>query len=318
MEQPRRIARCWRATAMALLERAPGEPAAHACAKPDFQSHPYKSPSRIYRSVWQQQKPGGSESVWPTTNRDVPLCLDWYISEMAKERKSPQEKKELEYTRDHFTFGWKSSRMFPKTWKLKKTHLNRQYRRKSEQLLAQTKSGIAVDDLGSVADDLTVARFQKSLTRKRLHKTDTVTVGEKVKRKLKRREEAVGRNVQRDRHYDREATSAISTLRSLDAEKFVDVVRHADVLCGTRNEDELKRVRQSNDPVDKALHFLYRIASGSAFEHDALRRNPQLDEGLAVWIEKAKRILNRDKRAAETKLEQKRVTRMKLKALRKR
>ena len=49
-------------------------------------------------------------------------------------RKSPQEKKELEYTKDHFTFGWNSSRAFPKTWKRKKTNLNREYRRKSGEL----------------------------------------------------------------------------------------------------------------------------------------------------------------------------------------
>ena len=41
--------------------------------------------------------------------------MDWYILGMAKERKSPQEKKSLEYTRDHFTFAEHSS--FPKTWK---------------------------------------------------------------------------------------------------------------------------------------------------------------------------------------------------------
>jgi hypothetical protein len=234
---------------------------------------------------------------------------------MAKERKSPQQKKELEYTKDHFTFGWHSSRMFPNAWRLKKARLNRQYRRKSEQLLAQTKPGIEVDDVELVADDLTAARFQKSVIRKRLHKTGTVTVGEKVKRKLQKREEMVGRRVQRHQQYDRAATSAIGTLRSLDGRKFVDVVRQADLLCGTRNEGELKRVLQSNDPVDKALHFLYRIGSGSAFEQETLRRNPQLDKDLAVWIEKAKRILNRDKRAVNRKLQQKQAIRKKLKAL---
>jgi hypothetical protein len=43
-----------------------------------------------------------------------------------------------------------------------------------------------------------------------------------------------------------------------------------------------------------------------------------LDKQLAVWIEKTKRILNRDKRAVETKLDQKRVTRKRLNALRNR
>ena len=71
-------------------------------------------------------------------------------------RKSPQEKKELEYTKGHFTFGFKSSRMFPKTWKRKKTQANRQYRRKSQELLAGLKPGM--DEEGLISDDLTAAR----------------------------------------------------------------------------------------------------------------------------------------------------------------
>jgi len=114
---------------------------------------------------------------------------------MAKERKSPQQKKELELTRDHFTRGWHSSRMFPRTWKRKKVGANREYRQKSEELLAQAKPGIGALDIELIADDPTAARFQKSVIRKRLHKIGTVTVGEKVKDKLERRAEAVGRNM---------------------------------------------------------------------------------------------------------------------------
>src|SRR5437773_318836 len=221
---------------------------------------------------------------------------------MAKERKSPQEKKHLEYTKDHFTFGWHSSRMFPKTWRLKKTRVNREYRRKSEQLLARTKSGIPAD-VRDVALKGASPPVTCTLSRdiKGLRKTGTVTVGEKVKRKLERRQDAVGRNVQRRQHYDGAATSAISTLRLLDGEKLAEVVRHADLLCGARNAEELKRVLQSSDPIDRALHFLYRIASGSAFELDALRRKPELVRELATWMERANRILNRDKRAVERK-----------------
>jgi hypothetical protein len=208
--------------------------------------------------------------------------------------------------------------MFPTTWKRKKTRANREYRRKSEELLTQAKPGIAVDDVELLAEDLTAARFQKSVTGKRLHKTGTVTVGEKVKRKLERREETAGRKVQRHQHYDHAATSAMSTLGSLDGEKLVGVVRRADLLCGARNADELKRVLQSNDPIDRALDFLYRVGSGSAFEIDALRRNQELDKALGIWMEKASRILRRDKRAVETKLDQKQAARKKLTALRNR
>jgi hypothetical protein len=38
---------------------------------------------------------------------------------MAKEQKSPQQKKTLEYEKDHFTFGMRSSRTFPKNMETK-------------------------------------------------------------------------------------------------------------------------------------------------------------------------------------------------------
>jgi hypothetical protein len=44
-----------------------------------------------------------------------------------------------------------------------------------------------------IADDLTVALFQKSVVRKTLRKTGTVTVDEKVERKLVKREQSIGR-----------------------------------------------------------------------------------------------------------------------------
>jgi len=237
---------------------------------------------------------------------------------MAKERKSPQQKKELQQTKDHFTPGWNSSRMFPKTWKRKKTRVNRGYRRKSEEILAPAKPGIAADDVESIADDLTAARFQKSVSRKRLQKIGTITVGEKVKRKLERRKEAVGRNVRWHQKDEHAATSALQTLGSLGGQKLVDVVRQAEVLCAERNADELKRVFLSNDPVDEALQFLYRLTSGSAFENDVLRRNSELGKALDTWMAKARRILERDKRAEQKKLDQKQAAREKLKALGKR
>jgi len=247
-------------------------------------------------------------------------CLRCYISVMTRERKSPQQKKQLEYTKNHFTFGRHSSRMFPTTWKRKKTRSNREYRRKSEEILAQAKPGIAIEDAELLADDLTAARFQKSVILKPLHKIGTVTLGEKVKRKLDRREEAVGRGVQRRRKYNQAAASAISTLCSLDGEKLVAVVRRADLLYRKRNAEELKRVMQSNAPIDRAIHFLYLVGwgsgCGSAFEIDAVRRNPELDNALGIWLKKAKRILTRDKRPIKRKLQEKQITRKKLSALR--
>lgn len=234
---------------------------------------------------------------------------------MAKDQKSPQEKKELEYTRNHFTFGWNSSRSFPETWSRKKARVNRQYRRKSEEILAAAKPGIAAEDVDSLADDLTAARFQKSVSRKRLHKIGTVTVGEKVKQKLERRAEAVGRWVGSHEEHEAAVTSAVTVLSALHGDKLVDVARRADLICNSRNADEIKRVALSKDPVDRALHILYRLSNGSAHEANALRRNPELDRALTVWIAKANRILERDKRVVERGLAQKQAARRKLKEL---
>lgn len=237
---------------------------------------------------------------------------------MAKERKSPQQKKALEQTKDHFTPGWNSSRMFPKTWKRKKTRVNREYRRKSDELLAPAKPGMAVDDVELIADELTAARFQKSVSRKRLSKVGTITVGEKVKMNLEHRQNAVGRKVLGHLQSDRAATSAILALGSLDGEDLVDVVRRADRLCSRRNADELARVFRSKETIDRALYYLYRTSAGLTSDICALRRNPELDKALRQWSEKAKRILDRDKRAEQRKIDQKHAVREKLKALGKR
>jgi hypothetical protein len=235
---------------------------------------------------------------------------------MAKERKSPQEKKKLEYTRDHFTFGWHSSRYFPQTWKRKKARVNRNYRRKSEEILAQAKPGTDSGDVEAIADDLTAARFQKSVSRKRLRKAGTVSVGEKVQRKLERRQEAAGRHARRDQRYDSTAVSAVKTLTSLAGEELVEFVRRADRMLNAKSA-ALKGVLPCKDNLDRALYFLYLAAAGSHLEVDALRRNPDLDQAFRRWVAKANRILETEDRARETKSQQKQAVRLKRKAARK-
>lgn len=237
--------------------------------------------------------------------------MRWYIFEMAKERKSPQLKKELEYTRDRFTFGWHSSRMFPRTWKRKKAHANREYRRKSQAVLTRVKPEVSAHDVESIGDDLTSARFRKSISRKRLRKVGTVTIGQKIKKKLENREETAGRRVKSRQQDDRRAASAIAILSRLEGDALIDVARRAEMLCGPRQARELGRVLQSSDPVDHALYFLYLVMVGSAFELRALRRQPELNTALRNWAEKAGRILGRDQRAAASKREQKQAARKK-------
>lgn len=244
-----------------------------------------------------------------------------YISVVAKDQKSPQQKKQLEYTKDHFTFGRHSSRAFPETWKRKKTHANREYRRKTEQLLAQAKPGTEAEDAELITDDLTARRLRKkSVVRTVLHKTSTVTVGEKVKQKLEKRNKLVGRRVQSRKKADDEAASAVATLRSLDGDRLADVARRAHLLCSSGDVTEWTRVARSSDAVDRALKFLYQLTSGRSSgplsPRDALCNNPALHKELMIWIEKANRVLRRDRRAAERKLAEKQVTKKKLKATR--
>lgn len=207
-------------------------------------------------------------------------------------RKSPQEKKALEYAKDHFTFGRQSSRMFPKTWKVKKAQVNRQYRRKSQNVLADLRPGIGEADL--MSEDLTAARFQKSISRKRLYKHGTVTLGEKVKVKMEKRAATVGRRNQLKERSDRRAMSAITTLDGLQDEELARAARRAETLC-SGNAQELRRVMSSQDPVDRALEFLYRICFGSAHEIYALWRNPELQHRLGIWLNKPEKVTARSR-----------------------
>ena len=111
------------------------------------------------------------------------------------------------------------------------TKINRQYRRKSQKIISKAKPGITARDVEEVADDLTAARFQKSVSRKRLRKVGTVTLGEKVKEKPERRQEAVGRNVERRAQRDEVARKAVDTLVALDGEELRDVVTRVERLC---------------------------------------------------------------------------------------
>lgn len=235
---------------------------------------------------------------------------------MAKERKSPQEKKSLEYTKDHFTFGRLSSRVFPKTWKRKKTLANREYRRKSEDLLAQAKRGIAAEDASLIVDDLTSAHFKQSVIRKPLIKADTVTVGEKVKLKLAKRQQTVGRRVRVRESAHQAASSAIRTLCSLEDERLVDFVRRVDRLCRVHDSKEFVRLQLSKDPIDQAMYFINCLASGTNSLEDTVCKDPELRAALAAWFAKANRIIRRDRRVMEEKVKQKQITEKRVQALR--
>lgn len=235
-----------------------------------------------------------------------------YSVGMSDKRKSPQEKKQLEFTRDHFSSGYNSARGFSKGWRRKKTRVNREYRRKSDELLAPLKPGLEADDVVMISEDLTTARFQKSVSRNRLHKIGIISVGERVKERLERRTDRAGRRAEQHRHFDHLAWQAVQTLNRLSGEELIKVVNRAGLLR-KRNRIEHGRIKKSGDLVDQALDFLRAVSVGSGKELDALQRNPNVNRDLGLWIQKAHRIIAQDQRKQERKLKEKAAAQQKMK-----
>jgi hypothetical protein len=199
---------------------------------------------------------------------------------MEKERKSPQQKKELEYGKDHFTFGYDSSRMFPRTWKRKKAHANRVYRRKSDELLVKAKPEISSEDAELIVGDITTAHLKQSVIRKRLQKNSTVTVREKIRINLEDREASIGRAPRNRSRYDKIATDAVATLASLEGEGLIDAARRAGLLRGTKDHAVLRKMEHSDTPIDRALHFVNRVTSHPCDERDALLQKQRTMQGF--------------------------------------
>lgn len=239
---------------------------------------------------------------------------------MGKESKSPQEKKQLEYSKGHFTFS-ETPHAFPRQWKRKKTAANRQYRRKSDKLLAPAKPHVSASDAEALIGDLTVGLFKDSITRKRLRNSSAVSVGEKVRIKLEKRKKMTGRRVNSHRKYDALVAEAIGTLASLEGEALAKFVRRAkrflqggDPLEWVRLRE--MRLRESDQPLDRALYFLESLERGDACFHDALRRNQPLCHGFQQWCKEANRLVMKDARVAARKAQEKSAIGKKLKSAR--
>lgn len=192
--------------------------------------------------------------------------------------------------------------------------VNRSFRRKGDDLLAQAKPGIAAEDAATIGEDVTVGRISKFLATKRLYKQGTVSVGEKVRLTLQKRKEMVGRRTDSHRKYDVLAVSAVRTFTNLDGDELAAVAHRASRLFHFSDQQEIKRLRQSDDPIDQALHFFRGVSSGFANEKNALRRNRQLCQDWSDWIDKVNKILERDRRPFERKAQEKLAIEKKLKA----
>jgi len=223
---------------------------------------------------------------------------------MPRQQKTPQLKKELELNKDHFTFA-KHVHGFRKEWKEKKAQANRQYRRKSDKLLLPAKPEISADDAEALVGDVTVAQIEKSNSNKRLHKQSTVSLGEKIDIKSRKRKDAIGRRVESKQKSDQVVRSAVSTLLALDGNELVDVVnRIARVLHGG-DPTEWMRLYKSKDRIDRAIFFVEQIERGDWTLGEALRRDQELCKTFHYWATKANRILAKQVRPTQRKLAQK-------------
>lgn len=232
---------------------------------------------------------------------------------MPRERKTPQEKKRLALEKDHFTFT-KNPHAFRKSWREKKAEVNRQYRRKSDELLALAKPESSADDTELLIGDVTASHVKKSISQKRLVKWSTVPVGKKIVIKSQRRQDTIGRRVESKRKSEQIAKSAISTLQDLGGEELVQVVNRIAGLIHGGDPVEWMRLYQSKDRIDRAIFFVEQIERGDWTLHQALCRNHELCKAFKSWAAKANRILAKQRRPAERKLEQKTATAKRLKA----
>jgi hypothetical protein len=229
---------------------------------------------------------------------------------MAKERKPPQEKKQLEYTRDHFTFA-EHAHAFRKQWPQKKVLANRKSRRRADEFLAQTKLGISGEEAEQTTADLSVTQVKKLALRQSLRKSGIVTVGEKVRLKLEQRRERTGRRANAHRKYEAIVKEALETLHSLEGDALIDTVRRANQLILKPDRHALLRLMESENPLDRAIHFYCDVCfdngylTGNGYLIDSIRRNPTLYRQFWLWVEKAERILRKDRRSAQRKLNQK-------------
>jgi hypothetical protein len=233
---------------------------------------------------------------------------------MPCQQKTPQQKKELELKKDHFTFA-KNPHAFRKDWREKKAEANRQYRRKGDELLAVAKPQISADDVEALVGDVTVAHLQKSVPRKRLHKRSTVSLGEKIAIKSQKRQDTIDRRAKGKRNWDKVVQSAVTTLIALEGDELVQVVKRIAGLIQGGDPIEWMRTYQSRDRLGRSIFFVEQINRGNCHYIDALRRNQELCKAFQSWAAKANRILTKQRRPIQRKLEGKAATEKRVKTI---
>jgi len=229
---------------------------------------------------------------------------------MSPARKSPQEKKQREYA-DRVTPG---NRRHAEARKDGKKSLIRETRNKSNELLAAVKPQISSEDAELLTGELTAAHLRKSVSRKRPMKSNAVPFSQVIEWQLERRQESFGRRTKAHPLYDKWAKESVETLNSIKGGSFVEVARRAGRLCSPDYRNRFSSELGPEDPVDRALHFLCRVASCSNEENQALCRNKDLDKTLTAWIHKANRVLAKDRLAAQRKIDAQKAVKSKSRA----
>ena len=115
-----------------------------------------------------------------------------------RQKRTPQAKKELDYEKQHFSPG-EYPHAFRRNWPRKKARVNREYRRKADELLSKISIEPAVTVEEQIDDGgLTRNRFRKSVLKKRVRKWGVATLKERVDSRLETRASQIGRQYFKD------------------------------------------------------------------------------------------------------------------------
>jgi len=233
---------------------------------------------------------------------------------MAKSPKSPQEKKELALKKDHVTLGGESVHGFRKIWPKKKALANREYRRKSDELLAKPKSGNSAEDVEYMTGDVTATELEKSISRKRLVKWGAISLESAIQYKFEKREETVGRRANRNRRADAHVSSALSTLESLSEPRLKSFLTRLDALLERNDFSTQYQLSQSPDPQNQALFFVHQVVRKDFTYCRSLQRNREFCLRYHAWRRKAVQVMEKMMRPAKRKFEEKAANEKKVKA----
>ncbi len=196
---------------------------------------------------------------------------------MARERKSPQEKKELEYKRDRHEFAWHSDKGLRLARPRRKAGINRNYRHKADTVVRQV---VKKDDLGNEAD-VSNELIANGIFRKRLWKVRPPTLKEAIAEKLKRRQQRESRKPIKIEKCYREGTSAIEALERMNAVESLKFL----ALLKSYSQHLFKKPSERDSMWSTATWVLY-LNQGEQSSRTFLDENPD-------WAQRYKKIMGR-------------------------